>query len=422
MSDFINKILSEKQPIEITDKKIRQLEILTQSFEMRNQHAKALNTPTLGINKIYFTDKDITDIFDIFNLDKSSFKKTINTISSINKEFKVISDPFNIVITWIAHNILQASSIADKVKIDGLTALFKMFYYRFFTSAVNHYLIYKPNEEMMLLTFSELNNKYDIVKYGTWKKVIEAKSIELTESTNLHYKTFYNYNNDDKILYIISDCSTRIRLQLQRFIEAFNEIRSTFKNDAIGQSLLVTGDSIDGGKFIRNVTNTIDNISNSMIMRILNQEEFINHTYVNELIKQFKAIRSDSFIKLLQYIINTALEQARTQHLDDTKTISQSKNEYIYIGIRIFIKEFVQKTYRYCINNGVNMNNKRSIYLAVSNAYRSSRIQDQNLLNVKESIAYLINNSGLTIRRSTLANYKICLLIYLLRLSFDDLN
>jgi hypothetical protein len=269
----------------------------------------------------------------------------------------------------------------------------------------------------MLLTYSELNNKYDIVKYGTWKKVLEAKAEELLETNNIHYKTFINYNNDEKILYIISDCNTRIRLQLQRFIDAFNEIRKDTQKNYVLTSMTV--DSIDGEKLIRHSTNAIDTMINAMVMRILSQEEFINHKYINDLIKQFKNIRTDAFVRILQYIINTAQEQNKTYDLDK---IVKTKDGTKFVGIRALVSEFIQKTYRYCINNGVNMNSKKSIYLTVSNIYRSSRIINQELLNIKDSIHDLIIRCSLSIRTATIVSYKICFILYLLRLSFDDLN
>jgi hypothetical protein len=270
----------------------------------------------------------------------------------------------------------------------------------------------------MLLTISTLNNKYDIVKYGTWKKVIEAKVDELLQTNNIHYKTFLEFNNDEKILYIISDCNTRIRLQLQRFIDAFNNIRLNYSKDYVLQSL--TQETLDGGKMIRTAPNLIESMINSMMNRILNQETFINNRYINDLIKQFKNIRTDSFIRFLQFIINTAMDQNKTYDLDKIVVKNKSKNEVRYVGIRILINEFIQKTYRYCMNNNVNMSSKKSIYLSVSNIYRSSRINDQDLLNIKDSIHDLIIQSKLSLRLSTITNYKICFIIYLLILSFED--
>jgi hypothetical protein len=418
MSSHISKTFHDSYPLKVSPKQAQQLEIICQQFEIRNKHNQALNTPTLGVYPIYFTDKDATDIFDVFQINKPEFKKIINTIPSINKEFKVISDPFNMLVMWISHHLF-ISNLPKKDKDDSLRALFKMFYYRFFTSSVNHYLVYKTNEELMLLTVSELNNKYDIVKYGTWKKVIEAKVEELITSDSIHYRTLVDFNDDEKILYVISDCNTRIRLQLQRFIEAFNEMRENVKKDYILQNLMT--ETIDGQKILRNTTNVIDTMINNMLTRITNQEAFINNKYINDLIKQFKNIRADSFTRFLQFIINTTIDQTKTYDLDKVVIKNKMRNEVIYVGIRVFIHEFIQKTYRYCINNKVNMNSKRSIYLTVSNVYRSSRASDKDIANIKDSIHDLILKSKLSTRVSTITNYKIALVLYLLLLTFEDL-
>jgi hypothetical protein len=418
MSEHILHTFKDQYPITITEKHLQQIEILCQQFELRNQHSQALNTPTLGVYKVIFTTKDQTDVFDIFNIDQTLFKKTINKIPSVNKDFKVVSDAFNLLITWIAHNIF-ISKIPNQKKEIGLFSLFKLLFYKFFTSAINHYLIYKTNEEMMLLTYSELNAKFDIIKYGTWKKVLEAKAQELIDPKNLHYKSFINYNNDDKILYIISDCNTRIRLQLQRFIDAFNEVRLNSTKTYVLQDIKI--DTIDGNRIVRETVNVIDALTNAMMTRILNQEEFINHKYINDLLKQFKSIRDDAFARFLQYVINTAITQNKTYDLDKVVIKDKNKNEILYVGIRILITEFIQKTYRYCINTGINMNSKKSIYLTVSNLYRSSRMNDQILINIKNSIHYLVENSELTVRQASMVSYKICFILYLLRLTFDDL-
>ena len=80
-----------------------------------------------------------------------------------------------------------------------------------------------PNEDVMRYTIESLNYRFDIVKYGTWKKLIYIKCKELLEKNSIHYPSFIKFEPDDKVYYIISDIKTKINSTIQSISELYYE-------------------------------------------------------------------------------------------------------------------------------------------------------------------------------------------------------
>ena len=103
----------------------------------------------------------------------------------------------------------------------------------------------------------------------------------------------------------------------------------------------------------------------------------------------------------------------------NTEETTMDGKDEVLIGYRAIISNIIQKSYRDCITNKVDVSSPLHVFEHVKNIYRSSRIVDPDILLVKRSVERFVNDSKVTSRDATKASLKISFIVYILLLSFD---
>ena len=400
----------------ITSETINQLEQYCAYFETKNEHPLALNTATLGVYPIYFLNIDKDILFGVLEVSESTVKKVIKKITYIDPNWKVTSDPYNQLLVWTAHRIIIDTELSELEKDRGLLSLFKMLHYKFFTSIVNNSFKHGANKAVMDATIRKLSNKFDVIVYGSWKKVIEVRSRDVYSSESIHIGPLTKYDDDKAILYILSDIQSRIRHKIRLVtIEYYN---NKDIGDTIGTYDNVSTDN-DGQKTITSAANVYDLMIAGLLAQIQSPARFIDNELVHILCKQFTYVKEDAFRRILIMFTQMASLQASSSELD--KIGETEGGETIYIGANILIREFIQKTYRYCLLSKVNMENKSDILIKCKNLYASSRVTNDDILIIKRSITAFVLQCGESKRPATNASIAICFLLYVLIRTFSYL-
>jgi len=396
--------------ITLTNKMITEIESMVIGWELRRTHPIALNSQTLGVHPIAFTTEDRAAFFTIIGVDESDLKTLIQKIPSINQDHIVRKDPFNILSVWLIH--LAYRQISDKTKREQFQiAVAKYLHYRFFTSLVNYYFSHGAVEKTMLAAVNGLSRKFDLVTYGTWKAVIEARCHDLLSASSIHRPALENANDDEMYLRIIQDLQTRIRDKVKNITAAYYEARSSGDSIASRRSTIETE---NGMELVQN-TRTLDTMIYNLQTEVMSARLFIDDELVRKLSDQFKAISPNMFRSVLRALVEIAETQRDTKQLDLIKT---NDGLPLYVGIRALLTNLIQKTYRYCMHNGVDITNTVAVYVKVKNIYGSSRTSDTDILAVKQSVAYLIDLISTSRREPTNSSLRICLVLYIMTRSF----
>lgn len=412
MKNTLKQLLYEYFPIEVTKQNYLSMKKYVKEFELRTNHIEALNTALLGINKIYFLPKDVSGLFNIFNIDARHFKEIVHSASSIDTSRYVTSDTFNILIIWMAHRT-RLSSLSIKEKEDMQVLLFKILHYKFFTSIVNYNLPYGADEATMSYTINELSGKFYIKRDDTptWALVIEDRSKDIISPASIHDVTIKNFSPDEDILYVITDAQTRIRKQLVTIIYKFHENKRAGKK--IISSTLVG--EIDGERVLRSISSSLDGVAHKVSANVLNLNEFIDHELINIATVLTKNFKSDMLNSLLVNFSEMAVNQQKNGDHELTK--GTGNNEIIY-GYALLISYIIQKTYRMCmLDSSINVKSKIQILDKTRTIYRSSRINDRDILIVKNSIDALVNKYSDSKRTATNASLKLGFITYVMLLS-----
>lgn len=430
-SDNIKKAFEQNFDIVVNKKIAQEIRYYCFRFETRGNNPEALNTPFLGVTKIFFISKDQDEFFDIFNVEErqiknmrldsfivglssSEVRKMLNKLDSVDTNRKVQSDPFNVFITFILYKVANCKDLTENERENTKIALIKILQYKFFTSLVNHRFGYGSDPAIMQATIASLNNKYAIAVHGTWKKVMEIRAEELVAKTSIHYQTILNYNNDLGIFYLITDIQTRIRNQINIIVTKYYERK---EDDDKITSYGLAGNDIDGEKVIVSNSSTLDSMTSNLSAEILSIYQFLDNELIKLTCRLFSGLREDMFKKVLIKFSELALEQQKANTLEEIYLLKKQKIE-IYRGCVILIKNIIQKTYRHCSKNGVNLKAKLDILTCAKDIFSSSRILDEDILQVRNSIGYFIDTCDLTKREATKASLRIAFALYILIKSF----
>jgi hypothetical protein len=414
MSRYILDAYSKELIIPITPARIKALHQLIINFENRKDHTLTLNSPILGVYPIAFTTTDRNEFFDIFSVSRTEMISLIKGIKAIDSSRRVESDPMNQLVIWLLHLGLIDKKLSRKERDDFLLDLALLWHYKFFTSLVLHNFPYKANEDIMRATVNSLSNKYDIIRYGTWREVLMVRSVDLFDTGSIHYKTLVKFDKDKDVLYLISDTQTRIREKIKKIVAVYYNTKKL--GDSIGSYSSVG--NLDGEKVLTNQISTFDVMTNGVNLELSNVHSFLDDKLIRTIASMFKNLRPDMLRYILTKYSEVATIQSKTGELDLDYKI---KGIETFVGIRILTRNIIQKSYRFCIKEKVNLSSKIAILSRIKNVFSSSRISDPDLVKIKDSVAYFIDQHGSTKREATNASLRISIILYIITKTFKYL-
>ena len=415
MSKDILKQFS-KLKIAITPSLIKSLKSMVMQFEIRKDHPLVLNSPYPGVNKISFTTHDRGMMFDLLGIYEIDVNAIVKGIPAINNDFKVQSDAFNLICIYTVHLILK-SKLSRKDKEQGATAVLLYWQYRFFSSLVTRYYKHGAHTDVMQQVIEDLSLKFDIKKYGTWKKVFQLKAATLLDPKSLHGKTFIKFDVDKEVLYSITDVQTRLRSQLKKITALYYDLKET--SDTFIQTTSSTT-VVDGARILKEQSAGFESISNHIYMKMLHKQAFLNPKYVEMILATQKTINKG----IVNRVIIAMSDVAVHQHDEgtDNKLIKRRDGTETYEGMALLVSNMVRVIYDNIITDkSVNINNKLEIYFATKNLFSTHRTNNDLLNNTKTSIQYFITSNRITQRENTISTLTISVALYICLLSFDFL-
>lgn len=415
MSSYIRDYLLAEAPIKISQEMMSQFVKMVLQFEIRDEHPLTLNSQLFGVNKFAFTTRDRQLFFDIIGCDEDVFVKVIKKIPSINNEFKVVSDAFNVCSVYLIYLILN-SNFNMSAKDTYCTAILNYMQYRFIGSAVNHYFPHNANHDIMQTVIESLNLKFSIRQLGSWRAVVTERSKSIIFEARAHHNTLKKFDNDKDILYLISDTSTRIRSQLKIITSEYYSIRET--NNFIMSHSSTT--SLDGEKVLRERDSSFETLSVNVFNKILIKSSFIDERYIRMVQNTVSRLNVNIIRRMLGVLADEARYQLGTG--DSRKIITKKNDTEIYVGVEALVDHIIHVIYTAAIHNpAVNINSKIAIYQNTKNIFTASRTSNPELVNVRLSIEDLFKRTRLTSRDSTISGLSIVLALYLTLISFSSI-
>lgn len=432
MSSYIRELLVREIPISVTPQRLKDLNRIVLKYELRKEHPYVLNSSLLAVNKITFTEDDRRAIFDLFDVDEKDVRKAILTLPPIRvkiderthknvdiTKFKVGGDSLNIFVMWVVHHILIAPKISQRDKTQALTNLLNYWQYRFFSSAVNYYFPYAAKRDVMQYVIENLNLKFSIKRLDTWKNVIQERSESLLldkkdDKQGIHVDSLTNFDDDESIVYAITDNSTRIRSQLQNIMELYYEFKR--QSDFIDSTSAIT--ELDGEKMLKEVASSFENLTNQIFTKMLYKQSFVNDNYIKQLVGLFPTLN----FSILKRTIIVACDAANTQVADETQNreLVRKNGEVRYEGFELLIDKIIYAVYsRVVKDKRINLSNKLAIFMKAKSVMGVHRVSNVEVLHVKDTLKEFIITNKISRRDATVSALANAFSLYIILVSFE---
>ena len=395
--------------IVITPKQVLEMEKMALLFPLRKTHPLTFDGPTLGVHPIAFTTSDYNALFDLFDVDIEDVRHIINASHSINKSFKVQSDPFNILSVWLIH--LAFVYIKNEgVRLSFIRNVGRYLSYRFFCSTVNNSFRYGTNEGVMQATVASLSKKSDIIRYESWRVLIDSNSHvgKLVNPEDRFYKVLKAGGPDKEFLSVLGEFQTSLRSKIVTFAQSYYAVHES--GDRIGSHSAVAQNA-EGEKILMQVASVTESATKAMVSELLNLNMFVRESKINDVVKGSSSVSASMLRKALQGINQQAIIQSRSVKVFDRS--EQDEQGTVYVGIRALVVEIVRVTLRLAKLKRVNLGDHAQVYQTMKDAISSSRSLDVDVADIKRSVAHLIDPLNLTSNEAIRSALRLTVLYYI---------
>ena len=113
------------------------------------------------------------------DLDEYYLRDELHSLDKINPEFKVSSDAFYLSCAALANAIYNSPHLSSSEKETGMINAFMIMQYKMITSIMVNYFPYPADPGVAAATHAALSMKFSLKIYGTWNKLLEARSKDI---------------------------------------------------------------------------------------------------------------------------------------------------------------------------------------------------------------------------------------------------
>lgn len=284
--------------------------------------------------RLFFNDsRDRDPIYRLFDVSEKDINDLVAKIPSLNKEWKVATKPFHILMSLIIRELTFNPDKLYKILLERCRLYLALSIY---SSKQYKYFRVPPNEDVIAYTINNASNKFLFKSYGSVLKALD-------HTARVNHETYYHklvLRDDKNILDYFVNLDNRINGLIQNFK---NEYEKNLKEKRyLGHETDNTDD--EGYKETTNVSMNIENIVNKLTLkfftasideRIVKMSAKSNSIDYQSLLHALGSIKDKESHKvsvLISYILEVYLTECEG-------TISSIKSKkFIVDGIGIYAR------------------------------------------------------------------------------------
>lgn len=297
---------------------LKKIHLYGQNFVNKNEdHVKFFGGNLTGVNPIRFMSSDKNEWVDeLLGIDEYKTRQEILKLPSVDPSWVRATDIMNISCLFLTHKVFNNSSFSHKDKEQGMIDILLAMHYKLLSSLMAHYFRYPADEQTALATYAALSKKYAIKQAGNWHGVLVERCKDIINPRSIHYQTLSKFNDDDAIVYMITDIQGRLRAMIKKLYVVFDLVRT---QDA---KILTTGGTIvlDGKMMVRDVSRNYTPYRRYLSEVVLDKPRFIKR----ELTEVIASVMHTMPETLLLETLNSVSDRAKgndkiiTEFLDET--------------------------------------------------------------------------------------------------------
>lgn len=261
-------------------------------------HLQFFGGNLLGVQVIRFKDSDVLRFIEqIFNVDYVTLVQDIRQVTTIDHEFKVSGDIFNLTTMYIIYRFLTNGTLPKSTRETAAYNVSLIFFYRCIAALMSYYFRYPADEKIAQKAYANLSNKFLIKKLGSWVKVMEYRAKDMIDPEGLHRKTLEMFNDDSKIVYVLSDSQGRIRDLVKNYYSEFIKVHENGEGIGVSSSLII---DVDGEENFKEKTKSVDAYVTYARQLITDKQGFIRDDLINVVSK----INTNSSFRMIKHTVS----------------------------------------------------------------------------------------------------------------------
>lgn len=349
----------------------------------------------LGVQVVRFTPSDYNKFFDeVLGIDVDALIERIKNCSSINSEWKVSSDEFNLTCFYCTHRFLTSRYLVDVMKYRAAKDTMLIYQYKVMASLLSHYFKYPADPQIAQATYAALSNRYLIKRLGSWSAVFSYRADEIVKEDGLHDNILRKFNDDTAIINAVNDTQGRVRDMVKNI---FAEIK---KIEVSGEKITtntITDLTLDGNEIIKDKINGPDTYSKYIISVMSDQYTFIKEELFSIVVQAMPGLNSRMFRATLEWM----------------SVESHGPNR---IEVEHFIRIILLYTIDYLYKHGSLLKQTRDLValtINIRNLYLASRSTDIELKEVRDLGFKLIRLVNKDLGESSLSTVRTAIILYI---------
>lgn len=394
--DIKEVFANECGDLKVNKQLFTQILIMENDFVNKNQeHMEFFGGVLTGVNVVRFMREDRNRLFtEILLADEMALEDALHSLPTINKEFNVSSDVFNISCIYLLHAIYHTHFLTDEQKQEAMIRVCLYLQYKLITSILFNYFKYPANKETAKATYAMLSKKYALKICGSWGATLRFRAQEIINPKGIHIDTIIKLE-DLRVVYMINDIQGRLRDMMKNIYSVFMDIHKQ------GVKIVESSTTIelDGETVVRDKKNSLATHTRYILSIISDKHSFMK--------------------KELTDIIVDIIDTLQPSMLD--KTIEWVSENYTYnhddVSVSQIITDVVEHAHVYFTENANTIKNKQDlpgIMKRLKGVYMSSRSTDELLLSLRDRVSSLIKLATRSKNESAINACRTAFMLYII--------
>lgn len=330
MSENIKSVFDKHcSHLEFDSKLAKKISNYRIAFEMRNQdHIEFFGGNLTGVHVVRFVSEDRDRWFEeILEINEFIINDDFENLPSIDKTRLVTSDVMNSSFVWLMHRFHTSTKLSQKQKEAVLIDIAMIMQFKFLTSRLYRHFRFPADPKIAAAVYAQLSYKYLIKQHGSWKKLLEARSAEITSKNGIHWNAISKMDQDNAVLYLITDTQGRLRDMLKNIYDLHIRTRDSSTKRVITTSSVVEH---DGQMILKDVSKVLPAYTRYIHSTITDKKSFIRseltmvieklvHTMSPRMFQRTLEWMSDNYRQSGADIIEEAITDVMVYSLDYLK-------------------------------------------------------------------------------------------------------
>jgi hypothetical protein len=389
---YLRDVLKEYVYDEITPKRLKELESFSFAWMTKsNTIIDFLSSDLVGVHEIRFTKDDEYYLYSILDIDPKDFTKAVLKAKDVNKDFKTVSNPLYILLTYIIHILKTDKRFTNTESIER--AIGRILIFKMLSSSIYNFFPRPLDLDIAVTLSSSLSHKTLIKQHENWIGVIDHLVDAIVLKDGVHFKRVQDFTIEDIIL-ILSNYKTRINSLLKIFYKHINKIIDT---DGSRDRLDMYINTPDGDMLrdTKDIHRQLYNVSKTLL---LDKQSFVN--------KDLLRIVEDVYPRTPTKLIKETIQMIPDVYHKHDKELDEVVSELIRLSIHYLYIDKMHPPYS-TSKNIIKLITYLKFY------YTNSKVVDPKLTEIKATLRNLVKKHVKIKTQWKIVNMTNILMIYI---------